>query len=95
MYIYDEQNKQYTDDILTVKMTVGASDDTRNVFEIIYMPSETEMVNPTEQYIWPDKPRFIDLGLPSGTLWCDRNYYTPNNNAKFEQYGWKSNKVSC
>ena len=94
MYIYDEQNKQYTDDILTVKMTVGASDDTRNVFEIIYMPSETEMVNPTEQYIWPDKPRFIDLGLPSGTLWCDRNYYTPNNNAKFEQYGWKSNGYS-
>lgn len=94
MYIYDEQNKQYTDDILTVKMTVGTSDDTRNVFEIIYMPSETEMTNPTEQYIWPDKPRFIDLGLPSGTLWCDRNYYTPNNNAKFEQYGWKSNGYS-
>ena len=94
MYIYDEQNKKYTDDILTVKMTVGTSDDTRNVFEIIYMPSETEMTSPTEQYIWPDKPRFIDLGLPSGTLWCDRNYYTPNNNAKFEQYGWKSNGYS-
>lgn len=94
MYIYDEQNEKYTDDILTVKLTVGTSDDTRNVFEIIYVPSETEMTNPTEQYIWPDKPRFIDLGLPSGTLWCDRNYYTPNNNAKFEQYGWKSNGYS-
>lgn len=94
MYIYDEQNEKYTDDILTVKLTVGTSDDAKNVFEIIYVPSETEMTNPTEQYIWPDKPRFIDLGLPSGTLWCDRNYYTPNNNAKFEQYGWKSNGYS-
>ena len=94
MYIYDEQNEKYTDDILTVKLTVGTSDDTKNVFEIIYVPSETEMANPTERYIWPDKPRFIDLGLPSGTLWCDRNYCTPNNNAKFEQYGWKSNGYS-
>jgi hypothetical protein len=94
MYIYDEQNEKYTDDILTVKMTVGTSEDAKNVFEIIYVPSEKEKTNPTEQYIWPDKPRFIDLGLPSGTLWCDRNYYTPNNNAKFEQYGWKSNGYS-
>lgn len=94
MYIYDNQNENYTDDILTVKLTVGTPDNSKNVFEIFYVPSESEMTNPTEQFIWPDKPRFVDLGLPSGTLWCDRNYYIPNNNAKFEQYGWKSNGYS-
>lgn len=89
--IFDKFNDTYTSNIVRAKYR-NSNGELDNVFEMYYKFNTDEDPTGTGQLIkvWPNKPRFIDLGLPSKTLWCDRNFYLPNNDAIYDQFNYRS-----
>ena len=60
--------------------------------QIVYVPNEDSMPNPPVEgvlYLIGDEPDYIDLGLPSGTLWRNRNLgaESPEELGNFYCYG--------